>query len=110
MIHGSVKSAVHLILNNFMSILSRLKSCLKHLKRLKFVGHAPVAFRKIVVIVVILLYLFYYKHNMQATRKWTYTEVQGFAEWDKARKEGKLGSPVRFETVKQLESWLHEQK
>ena len=44
------------------------------------------------------------------TRKWTFEEVKGFSEWDKKRKEGKLGTPVRFETVDELESWLHEQK
>lgn len=44
------------------------------------------------------------------TRKWTFEEVKGFSEWDKKRKDGKLGVPVRFETVSELESWLHEQK
>lgn len=47
---------------------------------------------------------------MQTARKWTYQEVQGFAEWESARKEGKLGAPVKFETVDDLESWLHEHK
>jgi len=47
---------------------------------------------------------------MATTRKWTFTEVKGFSEWDKERKDGKLGVPVRFETVNELESWLHEQK
>ncbi len=48
--------------------------------------------------------------NMATTRKWTFSEVKGFSEWDKKRKDGKLGAPVRFETVNELESWLHEQK
>lgn len=45
---------------------------------------------------------------MAATRKWTFAEVQGFSEWDKQRKDGKLGAPVRFKSVDELESWLHE--
>ena len=45
---------------------------------------------------------------MQATRKWTMTEVQGFAKWDSDRKSGKLGLPKHFDTVDALESWLHE--
>ena len=47
---------------------------------------------------------------MGATLKWTLSEVIGFAKWDKERKNGKLGTPVRFQTVNELESWLHEQK
>ena len=49
-------------------------------------------------------------YNMSTTLKWTLAEVVSFAKWDKERKEGKLGIPVRFETVNELESWLHEQK
>ncbi len=45
-----------------------------------------------------------------ATRKWNFEEVQGFKEWDQKRKEGVLGQPVRFETVSELESWLHAHK
>lgn len=47
---------------------------------------------------------------MAATRKWTFDEVKGFSEWDQARKDGKLGSPVRFDTVNELESWLNAKK
>ncbi|MEX0862693.1 hypothetical protein [Nitrosopumilus sp.] len=40
-------------------------------------------------------------------RKWTFDEVKGFSEWDQSRKEGKLGVPVKFDTVEKLESWLN---
>ncbi len=39
---------------------------------------------------------------------WTMDELQGFVKWDKDRKAGKLGVPKHFETVKELETWLHE--
>lgn len=46
--------------------------------------------------------------NMGTTaRKWTFDEVKGFSEWDQSRKEGKLGVPVKFDTVEKLESWLN---
>ena len=40
------------------------------------------------------------------TQKWTLEECVGFAEFDKARKEGKLGEVVNFGTVPELEKWL----
>jgi len=49
-------------------------------------------------------------YNMETARKWTMTEVQGFAKWDADRKSGKLGTPMHFETVEELESWLHDKK
>ena len=42
--------------------------------------------------------------------QWTLAEVVAFAKWDKERKEGKLGTPISFETVNELESYLHDQK
>ena len=46
---------------------------------------------------------------MVATRKWTYSEVEGFKKWDQDRKDGILGSPLNFKNVKSLEIWLNEQ-
>lgn len=45
---------------------------------------------------------------MKSARKWTMSEVQGFAKWDAARKSGEIGEPKHFETVDDLESWLDD--
>lgn len=45
----------------------------------------------------------------QTTREWTKDEVRGFLQWDHDRKNNKLGSPMRFKTVKDLRVWLDSQ-
>jgi len=46
----------------------------------------------------------------QTVRKWTVEEVKAFSDWDKKRKSGQLGAPMRFNTVDELMKWLHAKK
>ena len=46
---------------------------------------------------------------MMNQRQWTVQEVQGFLEWDQMRKNNELGSPMRFQNVKDLRAWLDSQ-
>jgi len=43
---------------------------------------------------------------MKSVRKWTVEEVVAFSEWDKKRKDNKLGSPVVFNSADELMKWL----
>jgi len=37
---------------------------------------------------------------------WTEEEIKGFLEWDRKRKNGEFGKPMRFNNVDELRKWL----
>ena len=37
---------------------------------------------------------------------WTEEEKTGFIEWDRARKAGELGVPIKFNNATKLRVWL----
>ena len=41
---------------------------------------------------------------------WTEKEKKDFKEWDRKRKNGELGVPLVFNSVKELRKWLDSQK
>jgi len=41
---------------------------------------------------------------------WTEEEKRGFLEWNRKRKTGELGTPIRFKSTDELRKWLKSQE